>query len=403
MLEIRMLGQCSVVCDGKPIEAFDASGRLQTFLCYLVLHAGQALPRHHIAFTFWPDSTEKQALTNLRGQLHALRNALPTPDSFLQIGATSLGWDRESPYSLDIDCFVDALTTGRAATPPDRAALERAIDCYRGDLLPGHYDEWLLSERERLRQLHSETLDLMIALLEEEADVPAAIRFAQQVVRLDPLREDAYRKLMTLHLSNGDRVAALRVFHDCASLLERELDVQPDAATQAIYARLLQLDEAGARRDPRQKPRDPRQRRASSAGRRSDANCWPSGDARLAAIAGWRSSPARRAWASRAWRRRSSIGLNTRALTRRKRAVTRPPRTWPMRPWWSGYRARRSRRASRIWSVSGFPRWAVCCRTCWRRIQVCPRPCPSPKAGNAIVSSRRWDASSSPVRNRCCS
>ena len=76
-------------------------------------------------------------------------------------------------------------------------------------------------------------------MLEEQRDYPAAIRSAQRLLRHDPLHEATYRRLIRLHALNGDRAGALRVYHTCTTVLQRELDVEPSAATREAYEQLL--------------------------------------------------------------------------------------------------------------------------------------------------------------------
>ena len=111
-----------------------------------------------------------------------------------------------------------------------------------GDLLPGWYDEWLAADRERLRQAYLDTLERLAALLEERHKYKEALRYAQRLVRADPLHEAVYRQLMLLHLAMGDRASALRVYHTCATILRHELGVDPGPATQAVYQRVLTID-----------------------------------------------------------------------------------------------------------------------------------------------------------------
>lgn len=59
--------------------------RLQSLLAYLVLYRHSPQPRQRLAFYFWADSGEAQARTNLRRELHHLRQALPDADRFLQL------------------------------------------------------------------------------------------------------------------------------------------------------------------------------------------------------------------------------------------------------------------------------------------------------------------------------
>ncbi|MFQ5344202.1 MAG: AAA family ATPase, partial [Anaerolineae bacterium] len=79
---------------------------------------------------------------------------------------------------------------------------------------------------------------------------PTAIRYAQRLLRHDPLHEATYRQLMRLRALSGDRAGALRAYHTCATTLQRELAVEPSPATREMYERLLNVEthsEAGAR------------------------------------------------------------------------------------------------------------------------------------------------------------
>ncbi|MEM9216513.1 MAG: bacterial transcriptional activator domain-containing protein [Cyanobacteria bacterium P01_F01_bin.150] len=125
-----------------------------------------------------------------------------------------------------------------------RAALERAIRCYQGDLLPDYEDEWVVLEREQLRQMQSRALEQLIALLEKQQDYTTALRYAQQFLQIDRLNEAAYCTLMRLHGVNGDRANALQTYHQCMTLLQDELGIVPSAHTRTLYEQLLHEDEA---------------------------------------------------------------------------------------------------------------------------------------------------------------
>src|SRR5438105_15332103 len=113
--------------------------------------------------------------------------------------------------------------------------LEQAVELYRGDLPPDCYDDWILPERERLRQQQLAALERQLLLLERQRDYPAAIHAAQRLLRHDPLHELTYQHLMRLHARSGDRASALRAYQTCAAVLRRELDVDPSPATMAAY------------------------------------------------------------------------------------------------------------------------------------------------------------------------
>ena len=76
MLQLRLLGTFEVRLDGNPIAL--TSTRAQTLLAYLALRHDTPQRRDRVAFQLWPDSTDRQARTNLRHVLHTLRAGVPS-------------------------------------------------------------------------------------------------------------------------------------------------------------------------------------------------------------------------------------------------------------------------------------------------------------------------------------
>jgi DNA-binding SARP family transcriptional activator len=235
-LRIRLLGGLQVVCDGAPVTTL-SSPRLQALLAYLLLHRARPQPRRQVAFLLWTGSAESQARTNLRHLLHTLRCCLPHADRFIVVDETTIQWRGDAPLTLDVDEFENAVR--RASSVQD---WEQALTVYDGDLLPDCYDDWILPERERLRQSFVNALERLIALLESQRAYSKAIEYAQRRLHYDPLREEIYRTLMRLYALQGDRAGALRTFHECATVLQRELEVEPSPATREEYERLLHLE-----------------------------------------------------------------------------------------------------------------------------------------------------------------
>ena len=242
-LHIRLLGEFSLTYGSEVIRSVGTL-RLQSLLAHLVLHRSAPESRRHLAFTLWPDSSESQARTNLRRELHNLRQALPAADQFLSVETQTLQWRSDAPFTLDIADFEQALTAAHqlkdaSNEPGVRDALAEAVALYKGDLLPGCYDDWLLTERERLRQKYLQALEQLIALLQKQRDYRSATGYAQQWLRDDPLAEEAYLCLIRLYALIGDRARALRVYHSCATTMERELGVEPGPVTRQAYEQLL--------------------------------------------------------------------------------------------------------------------------------------------------------------------
>lgn len=236
VLHIALLGKLQLTygacCCTTPLYTVNTP-RLQSLLAYLLLHRTAPLAREQLAFLFWPDTSEAQAFTNLRNLLHKLRQALPTPEHFLLIDSHFVQWQPEAPCTLDVAAFEQAVA--QATTP---SALAKAVELYQGELLPSCYDDWILPERERVRQLALDTLERLITLLEARRDYYKAISYSQRLLQLEPLNEALYRRLMSLHAANEDRAGALHVYQQCAVMLKEEFGAEPAPATQELAQRL---------------------------------------------------------------------------------------------------------------------------------------------------------------------
>jgi len=140
---------------------------------------------------------------------------------------------------LDVTAFEQALAAADAAEQRGEydayyRSLRRGVRIYGGDLLPECYADWIHDERERLRAAYRRTLEQLVDLLERRGQRDLAIEYAERIVRSEPLDERAYRRLMRLHLSAGQRTQALSVFRTCVDVLERELSIGPSLDTLAL-------------------------------------------------------------------------------------------------------------------------------------------------------------------------
>jgi DNA-binding SARP family transcriptional activator len=223
-VEVRLFGAPEIRVDGVLVAL--ASARAVSLLACLVLQQGRPQRRDHLAFQLWPDSTEKQARTNLRHVLHTLRAAMP---GAVEVTPRTLAWCGDW---ADVAVFEAAVH----GTVEDKL---RAVELYPGELLPGWYDEWLGAERDRLRRLALAAIDEVVPHLEARGELDIALRHAERALAFDPLAEASYRTLIRLHDARGDRARALRIYHECVTTLQDELGVEPSAATRAAYEALL--------------------------------------------------------------------------------------------------------------------------------------------------------------------
>lgn len=248
-LHIKLLGEFCLTADQLVITGIN-SERLQALLAYILLHRDAPQSRQQVAVKLWPDATDADAKANLRRRLHELKQLIPEAGRWLQIETKTVQWMQGDGCWLDVAAFEAAITQFQSSQPlqhqPDLAqhALEQAAKLYQGDLLPSCYDDWIVPYREQLRQQAIASLDTLVALLTTQGNTRSAIRYAQQLQRIDPLYEPAYCHLMHLHAQEGDRASALRVYHQCMTNLQEELGVNPSPTTSKLYENLLTLEDA---------------------------------------------------------------------------------------------------------------------------------------------------------------
>ena len=256
MLHVSLLGE-QAITDDRTGRARSASSRALALIGFLAWRSGSPQPRRLIAGLFWPESADAQALTNLRRELHHLRALVGEGDrSPLVVTARDLCWRDTAVCRSDVGTFgaerAAALAAARAGdTETVAVRADRAIAAYRGEFLPGGYDDWLLEARAELERQCADLCDLLSETLAGTGELDRAVTAARRRVQLLPLEETGYRRLMDLQAELGDRAGAVSTYHHCASVLERELGVVPAPATREAFRRLMaRARPAGTRAGP---------------------------------------------------------------------------------------------------------------------------------------------------------
>jgi len=193
VLRVRLLGELELELDGVGVDP-PVSRRARSLLGLLALDRRQH-PRPQLAARFWPDVLDDSARTSLRSALAALRRSLgPDADRYLIAGRERAGLSDE--VETDVADFERLRVAGE---------LEAALALWRGDLLSGLDDDWVLVARDDWREKVAAVLEELAARAEAAGDVPAAVAHTRRMVALDPLAEDGQRALMRRLAAGGDR------------------------------------------------------------------------------------------------------------------------------------------------------------------------------------------------------
>jgi DNA-binding SARP family transcriptional activator len=244
-----------------PPEVFHDESRLtfplrkaQSLLLYLAVEKGLH-PRSKLAALLWPDSAARTALSNAIALLRSrITDASSTGSSHLLCQQDLLGLDPQTALWLDLDVVQQAYQQAQQiSTVPheqDRASLvntlQHALSLVRGPFLDGFwlreetpFDGWVQQQQQQWQVRLHLLCDRLSSWQEAGGELAQAQATLVRWLALDPLSEEAYRRLMRVHLALGDATAALQVYATCRSRLAQELQVEPsaDIVAQAAHVR----------------------------------------------------------------------------------------------------------------------------------------------------------------------
>jgi DNA-binding SARP family transcriptional activator len=205
---------------GAPSVAGDDLPRgVQRLVAHLSLNRRAA--RASVAGQLWPRVSEAQAQGSLRSALWRLQKSAP---GLVVVSGSSLS------LATDVQVDVRELVhwAKRAIDPRANVDELQVPDAgMDGELLPGWCDDWVLLERERLRQLWMHGVEVVAERLAAAGRYADALAAAYVVIRLEPLRESAHRVVMRVHLAEGNVGEAIRAYLVFRTMLEADLGVPP--------------------------------------------------------------------------------------------------------------------------------------------------------------------------------
>lgn len=224
---LRVFGAVRLLDGQKPLNPAPLP-KCASLLVYLAINRQRFIPRKELAFNLWPDDPEEVALGRLRRHLHELIAVFPDSEApWIFSDRANIGLNADAAWTLDVAQFDSAIDTVHLRS--------KAVALYDGDLAADLDDEWLDQHRRRYRDQTVEALESLSAQAWLEHDAAAAISYSRRLLRIDPLREGAVRRLMAMLQLTGDRAAALAAYNEFAAALRDGVGVEPMPETRAAF------------------------------------------------------------------------------------------------------------------------------------------------------------------------
>jgi DNA-binding SARP family transcriptional activator len=231
LLSVRLLDGFELLVDERGVPVPPSSQRL---LAYLALHGGP-VTRTALAAELWPDVPGRRASACLRSALWRL---VKPPHALVEAGQGRLriGTHVQVDVTSVRRYAAELAGTGRSAPSPSSPV---PVAWLSAELLPGWTDQWVEAERDWFRELRLRALEVLSEQFRVRGDHFHAHETALAAVRADPLRESAHRRLIELHLADGNPAAALRQYASYRSQLRAELGVNPSPEIRRLVQPVL--------------------------------------------------------------------------------------------------------------------------------------------------------------------
>jgi DNA-binding SARP family transcriptional activator len=239
-ITLLLLGGFQLEVDGKRIHL--ALGECR--LLVAVALRDRAQTRATLAGQLWPDVTNDRALRRLRTALWRLHQTgwllvTVTPDE------VALGPEVE----IDVRELIElSHRPSDTTTAAGEARLEQLAAA--GELLPDWDDDWLVTDRERIRQIRLHALEQLSGQFADEGRFGPAVEAALTAVAEDPLRESARRTLIRILMAEGNVHDALAQYEEYRDVMRDDLGLDPSPQMEAL------LRELGIDRSQRRAQRD---------------------------------------------------------------------------------------------------------------------------------------------------
>ena len=227
-LRMQLLGEFTLFHRDTPIALGEAGQRL---LAYLALRHGPAR-RAQVAGALWLHGTGARASSNLRAALCRL----PRPDGTTLVHSDAAHVHLAEDVEVDLTTAQDRIRRVQGGEPPVAAEGDRMLTA---DLLPLWDDDWVVVERERHRQLRLHALEQLALSFREAGRFAEALSAGLAAVAGEPLRESSHRRVIEIHLAEGNAAEALRQYELYRRLVRDELGLAPSGAIRTLVRHLL--------------------------------------------------------------------------------------------------------------------------------------------------------------------
>ncbi|OQR59309.1 LuxR family transcriptional regulator [Streptomyces maremycinicus] len=236
--------------EGRPVEL--GTPRQRAVLGLLVTARGTVVSADRMVDAVWHGLPPAKASSSLYAYVSNLRRLLeprrPSRAPSTVLATSAPGYVLRLPVdSVDAWRFESQVVEARKS-PPGRARelLADAVRSWQGPPFHEHaHETWAAPEVARLTELYAQARELFAAADLREGHADEAALAAEDLVRVNPLREEGWRLLTLAHWACGRQADALAALRRAAQVVRDELGCDPSPALvdleQAVLTQRLDV------------------------------------------------------------------------------------------------------------------------------------------------------------------
>ncbi len=233
-LEIYLLGNIEIRLDNQSILE-KLSSKAIALLCFLCANKGKKFGRDKLATYFWNGVNIESARYNLRYNFWNIRKIINENKFSEDILISTKDSCMINPnYDFYIDIFhLDNILNSIEKNLNIKANLNNAKKLFKGEFLEEFYikncpefNDWIFYERAKLQRTY------------EDKEYDNAINLLEEMLNINPFKEELYLKLMKIYVDLGNRNSAIKQYERCENILREELNVRPMEDIRNLYESL---------------------------------------------------------------------------------------------------------------------------------------------------------------------
>ncbi|BBZ67724.1 hypothetical protein MINS_31530 [Mycolicibacterium insubricum] len=241
-LNVKLLGDPEFRCSTGPLTL---STSCRAILANLVLQDGHRSKRSRLMLDIAPDAAPGSARRRLNTAVWRLKRAVDPAAHALPLvlsDAHSVSINPHYHVVSDVSDFEAACDRSHSSVQQwgeeELGAANTALDLYRGELLSGIADEWVLGRRDQLSELQTQVALQLSQWHRMRHQWQQALHYAEHALATHPLSETLHRLVIGIHLESGQPWHALHHFETCRNVLATELGTAPELATNRLAERV---------------------------------------------------------------------------------------------------------------------------------------------------------------------